>query len=265
MALKINESIFLNEILASEKYQNSSLIGRIDILNHVRTSRAFYGWGHVFIKKIIEDAPSKRIDFLNLHWKQHSSLDISLFKDTLGNYIIEYPTESGSVTDPENISGACSPLGSGPLRICRKIENFSNFTNRGFQNNENLKFFRYLRAMYNEAWLELKRNVVKELKKSVDRNSITEYYDAKKADKTVAIMAMAKSINSLLNSIEGYRDSMAGASAESAHNAFTAIEKNFFTFRAEHNRIDWNALHPRKRIPGGKKVLEALLELEEKV
>lgn len=268
MVLKITESYFLSEILSSEKYLNSSLIGKIDLLNHVRTSRAWFGWGHNTIKKVIEDQPSKKIQYKNLNWKTYKSLDVTLYRDTSGNYIIEYPINQSdsAFADRDNLSGPLFSIGTdGGGTVKRTIEKFCSYPTTGYHSTENTKFIRYLRSIYNESWLDLKRKVVADLKKSIDNDSIAEYLDSKKADRTVAIMKMAKSINNLLSSVEAYKQSIPNVLNEKeADNLLKTVERYFYTLRLDHNRINWNSINPKKKIPGGKKVMKVLQDIEEK-
>ena len=78
-------------------------------------------------------------------------------------------------------------------------------------------------------------------------------------------MKMAKSINNLLSSVEAYKQSIPNVLNEKeADNLLKTVERYFYTLRLNHNRVNWNSINPKKKIPGGKKVMKVLQDIEEK-
>ncbi len=256
MTFKINESLYLNDLLNTERFINSSLLEKIDFLNRSRSSRKFWSYNINGILKIIEDQPTKKITFIGLIWQGKECHDISLFKSHNGDYMIEYHTNT-EIFDSYISVPNFEPGGryKTTINISKFIENGSKFHS---QTNEHIKLLRYLKSIYEFAWLNLKREKVAELKKQIDKSSANEYIASRNAKKTVAIMKLMQETLNISNTVETYNNSIkiANSTAE-ADKYFKNIEQAFHKLRSEHYRINWNDIEIKERLPGGKLALKA--------
>lgn len=263
MTFKLTESVYLNELMTSERYVNSSLLDKIDFLNRARSSKRFWSYGINWISKIVDDQPSKRIEFEGLLWKGRDCPNIVLFRDTRGEYMIQYSTDT-VLSSPDNTDGPVLIFEPGGKTIVSR--NLARFNEHGqsshrlnhFQNNEHNKFLRYLKSVYEFGWLELKRTKVAELKKSIDKVSVEEYRAARRANRTVAVMKLGQASANLFAAVETYRKSIENiSSGKEAEQLLNQIQKAFYNLRLEQCRTRWNDIEHKKRLPGGKKTLQA--------
>lgn len=263
MTFNITESLYLNELMTSERYINSSLLDKIDFLNRARSSKRFWSYGINWFSKIIEDQPSKKIAFQGLIWKGKTCADILLYKDTRGEYMIQYPTNT-ELSSPDNTDGPVLVFEpEGKTIVNRHLSRFnehgqSSHRSNMYQNTEHNKFLRYLKSVYEWGWLELKRTKVDELKKSIDKTSVEEYRAARRANRTVAVMKLGQISANLFAAVETYRKSIPNiSSGKEAEQLLSQIEKAFYSLRSEQARIRWIDIEHKKRLPGGKKSLQA--------
>ena len=269
MAFKLTESVYLNELMTSERYVNSSLLDKIDFLNRARSSKRFWSYGVNWISKIIEDQPSKRVIFEGLIWKGKNCSSIILYKDSRGENMIQYSTDA-ELTSPDNTDGPVFTFEpGGKTIISRSLVRFNEYGQSAhrfnqYQNTEHNKFLRYLKSVYEFGWLELKRTKVTELKKSIDKVSVEEYRAARKANRTVAVMKLAQASASLFASVETYRKSIQDiSSGKEAEQLLNQIERAFYNLRLEQHHTRWNDIEHKKRLPGGKKAIQASEESKE--
>lgn len=260
MTLKITESNYLNELMSSERFLNSSLLDKIDFLNRARASKKFWSYGLNWVTKIIDDQPTRSVRYPNIRWKDKTCSNILLYKDvTTSEYMIQYPTDTEvAINNSDGPVVGFDP--NGKYRVSRSITRFLEYNSSSpryspyaMNTSEHTKFLRYLKSVYENSWLNLKREKVAELKKLINSETINEYYDSRKAIKTVAIMKLAQASSNLFSSVESYRHSIQNiATAAEAEQLFSQLEKSFFAFRTEHYRTRWSDMEIKKRLPGGK-------------
>lgn len=270
MTFKLTESVYLNELMTSERYVNSSLLDKIDFLNRARSSRRFWSYGPKWISKIIDDQPSKKVVYQGLVWKGRECPDIIIYNDSRGENMIQYPTDT-ELSSPDNTDGPVLVFEPGGKTIVtRSITRFNEHgTLSGrvnpYQGTEHNKFLRYLKSIYEWGWLELKRTKVAELKNQIDNSSIDEYRATRKVNRTLAIMKLAGASADLFSSVETYRKSIENvASEKEADHLFSKIEQAFNKLRVDHCCTRWYDIDIKKRLPGGKKALLALEKSKEK-
>jgi len=270
MAFNLTESVYLNELMTSERYVNSSLLDKIDFLNRARSSRRFWSYGPKWISKIIDDQPSKKVVYQGLVWKGRECPDIIIYNDSRGENMIQYPTDT-ELSSPDNTDGPVLVFEPGGKTIVtRSITRFNEHgTLSGrvnpYQGTEHNKFLRYLKSVYEWGWLELKRTKVAELKNQIDNSSIDEYRATRKVNRTLAIMKLAGASADLFSSVETYRKSIENvASEKEADHLFSKIEQAFAKLRVDHCCTRWYDIDIKKRLPGGKKALLALEKSKEK-
>lgn len=271
MAIRLTESIYLNELMASERYLNSSLLDKIDFLNRARASKKFWTYRNDWVSKIIDDQPSKRIEYHGLTWRGKDSPSIVLFKNlSTGENCIQYTTDA-DLPENDNIDGPIltfEPGGKNIINrsIARFAEHGSVSTRYGYALNQSdhTKFLRYIKSIYEWDWLSLKRQKVAELKKQIDKSSVEEYRAARKANKTVAVMKLAQASSNLFSAVQSYINSIEDVqSGSEADKLLTEIDRTFYALRLEHSRTRWNDIEIKKRLPGGKKATELLKDTKE--
>lgn len=256
---KIDNSNLLERICSEEKFTSKTTLEQIEYLNKFRSRRGLYRWGgNSIMDHLIDDQPGRTLTFENIKWANHtiSSVTFRYVNSNIG-HVIRYPVNSSTNSfNHDDPVIAFAPNGMAYAE--RPVRNFLryNVTNTWGSNTDHDKFFRYLYKQYENAWLDLKRRRVAELKATLDSDSVNEFVMAKRAQHTQAIMDIAMQVGNLTAKLETYRNRIGSVhTAYEAEKMFEEVNIAFqnFNYTQERNQ---KRLNSDVRIPGGKKVKE---------
>ena len=258
----IERSKTLDELINSSKFSNKTTLEKIDTLNKFRYKN-YYSYNSYGFNNLIEDQYCQNIAFNHVFDESGiPAKPLYFFKDNITHqYMVKYAVDAANselLTDIQKPAIPYSPHGNNyairPIEIWLRAD-----ANRWNCNERHMKLLKILKQQYANAWLELKRRKVAELKRSLDVDSINDYVAARKAEKTQAIMDIAMAISSLTAKLETFRNRIGNiSSAMEANKLFSEAENTFYTLRNVHNR-NLRRLNDKTRIPGGaktKKVIE---------
>ena len=256
---KIDNSNLLERICSEEKFTSKTTLEQIEYLNKFRSRRGLYRWGgNSIMDHLIDDQPGRTLTFENIKWANHtiSSVTFRYVNSNIG-HVIRYPVNS-SINSFNHDDPVMAFAPNGIAYAERPVRNFLryNVTNTWGSNTDHDKFFRYLYKQYENAWLDLKRRRVAELKATLDSDSVNEFVMAKRAQHTQAIMDIAMSVASLTAKLETYRNRIGNVhTAHEAEKMFDEVHNDFQNFTYVQSR-NQKRLNSDVRIPGGKKVKE---------
>lgn len=256
---KIDNSNLLERICSEEKFTSKTTLEQIEYLNKFRSRRGLYRWGgNSIMDNLIDDQPGRTLTFENIKWANHtiSSVTFRYVNSNVG-HVIRYPINSSTNSfNHDDPVIAFAPNGMAYAE--RSVRNFLryNVTNTWGSNTDHDKLYRYLYKQYENAWLDLKRRRVAELKATLDSDSVNEFVMAKRAQHTQAIMDIAMSVASLTAKLETYRNRIGNVhTAHEAEKMFDEVHNDFQNFTYVQSR-NQKRLNSDVRIPGGKKVKE---------
>lgn len=255
----INSSRLLDSILSEEKFTSKTTLEQIEYLNKYRSRRGLYRWGrNSIMDNVIDDQPGKTVTFNPIRWKGQPCNPIT-FRYVGGDiqYSIRYPVQSRPGLDPDSINGVIYDfIPNGDAYIERGVKAFirHNVRSQWGSNDEHDKLFRYLFKQYENAWLDLKRRKVAELKATLDTDSVNDFIAAKRAQHTQAIMDIAMAVGALTGKLETYRSRIGSVTtAYEAEKMFNEVEMAFRNFNYVQDR-NTKRLNKKVRLPGGKNV-----------
>lgn len=255
----ISSSRLLDSICSEEKFTSKTGLEQIEYLNKYRSRRGLYRWGRSSIMEaVIDDQPGKTVTFNHIRWKGQPCNPIT-FRYVGGDieYSIRYPVQSRHGLDPDSINGVIYDfIPNGDAYIERGIKRFlrHGVHSQWGSNDEHDKLFRYLFKQYENAWLDLKRRKVAEIKATLDSDSVNEFVAAKRAQHTQAIMDIAMSVGNLTAKLETYRNRIGSVNtAYEAEKMFEEVEMAFRNFNYIQDR-NQKRLNKNVRLPGGKNV-----------
>lgn len=259
----IDSSDLLNIICSEEKFTSKTTLEQIEYLNKYRSRRGLYRWGSTSIlDSVINDQPGRSITFKPIRWQGQPCAPITCRYVGSGDiaFTIRYPVLSftaGNRLDPDNFSGTIFDFfPNGDTYIERDFKKFlrHGVTTQWGSNSEHDKLFRYLFKQYENAWLDLKRRKVAELKATLDTDSVNDFIAAKRAQHTQAIMDIAMAVGALTGKLETYRSRIGSVTTQGeAEKMFQEVESAFrhFSYTQERNT---RRLNKKVRLPGGKNV-----------
>ena len=256
---KIDNSNLLERICSEETFTSKTTLEQIEYLNKFRSRRGLYRWGgNSIMDHLIDDQAGQTLTFENIKWGNHTINSVTFrYVNSNVGHIIRYPINSSTNSfNHDDPVIAFAPNGMAYAE--RPVRNFLryNVTNTWGSNTDHDKFFRYLYKQYENAWLDLKRRRVAELKATLDSDSVNEFVMAKRAQHTQAVMDIAMSVASLTAKLETYRNRI--GNVHTAHEA----EKMFYEIHNDFQKLNYvqsrnqKRLNSDVRIPGGKKVKE---------
>lgn len=259
----INSSDLLNFICSEDKFTSKTALEQIEYLNKYRSRRGLYRWGSTSIlDNIINDQPGKTVTFNPIRWQGQPCNPITCRYVGSGDiaYTIRYSVLSftaGNRLDPDNFNGPIFDfVPNGDAYIERDIKAFLRHgvkTSWG-SNAEHDKLLRYLFKQYENAWLDLKRRKVAEIKATLDTDSVNDFIAAKRAQHTQAIMDIAMAVGVLTGKLETYRSRIGSVTAQyEAEKMFQEVESAFRHFNYTQQR-NTRRLNKKVRLPGGKNV-----------
>ena len=264
----INSSRLLDNILSEDKFTSKTALEQIEYLNKFRSRRGLYRWGrNSIMDSVVDDQPGKTVTFNSIRWKGQPCNPIT-FRYVGGEieYIIRYPVQHLSVLDPANFSGPIFDfMPDGDAYIERGVKRFlrHGVHSQWGSNDEHDKLYRYLFKQYENAWLDLKRRKVAELKASLDSDSVNEFVAAKRAQHTQAVMDIAMQVAALTAKLETYRNRIGNVtSAREAEEMFTEVDNAFRNFNYTQER-NTKRLNKNVKLPGGKRVKQIAENKEE--
>jgi hypothetical protein len=256
---KIDNSNLLERICSEEKFTSKTTLEQIEYLNKFRSRRGLYRWGgNSIMDNLIDDQAGRTLTFENIKWGNHTINSVTFrYVNSNVGHVIRYPINSSTNSfNHDDPVMAFAPNGMAYAE--RPVRNFLryNVTNTWGSNTDHDKLYRYLYKQYENAWLDLKRRRVAELKATLDSDSVNEFVMAKRAQHTQAIMDIAMSVASLTAKLETYRNRIGSVhTAYEAEKMFEEVNIAFqnFNYTQERNQ---KRLNSDVRIPGGKKVKE---------
>lgn len=259
----ITSSKLLDTICSEDKFTSKTTLEQIEFLNKFRSRRGLYRWGATSIlDNIIEDQPERTITFNHIKWQGLPCKPITCRYVGGGDvsYSIRYPVTSATTSpyvDADNLKGIIHDFApNGDIYIERDIKAFLRHGVKSSwgSNAEHDKLFRYLFKQYENAWLDLKRRKVAEIKSTLDTDSVNEFIAAKRAQHTQAIMDIAMTVGALTAKLETYRNRIGSVTtASEAIKMFNEVESSFrhFSFTQDRNT---KRLNKKVKLPGGKNV-----------
>ena len=256
---KIDNSNLLERICSEEKFTSKTTLEQIEYLNKFRSRRGLYRWGgNSIMDHLIDDQAGRTLTFENIKWGNHTINSVTFrYVNSNVGHVIRYPINSSTKSfNHDDPVIAFAPNGMAYAE--RPVRNFLryNVTNTWGSNTEHDKLYRYLYKQYENAWLDLKRRRVAELKATLDSDSVNEFVMAKRAQHTQAIMDIAMQVGNLTAKLETYRNRIGSVhTAYEAEKMFEEVNIAFqnFNYTQERNQ---KRLNSDVRIPGGKKVKE---------
>lgn len=258
----INSSRLLDSICSEEKFTSKTTLEQVEYLNKYRIRRGLYRWGrNSIMDSVVDDQPGKTVTFNSIRWKGQPCNPIT-FRWVGGDieYTIRYPVLSftaGNRLDPDNFSGPIFDfVPNGDAYVERSVKGFirHGVKSQWGSNDEHDKLFRYLFKQYENAWLDLKRRKVAELKATLDTDSVNDFIAAKRAQHTQAIMDIAMAVGALTGKLETYRNRIGSVTtAYEAEKMFNEVEMAFRNFNYVQDR-NTKRLNKKVRLPGGKNV-----------
>lgn len=268
-SLYITTSELLDQICSSAKFTAMTTLDQIDHLNRYRCRRSFYRYGsYSVLDNIIEDQPNRTLTFDRISWGGKPCKPISFrFHSNDVGYLIRYPVNAHGYS-AEVLNGYNQSIipwdPQGEQTAERAVREFVRYgvKSQWGSNEEYNKLFKLLRKQYEDAWLDLKRRKVSELKATLDGDSVSEFIAAKSAEKTQAIMDIAMAVGALNAKLETYRNRIGGVSTTyEAEKMFNEVDTAFraLMYTQERNK---RRLNTKARIPGGKRV-KAMAEKKE--
>jgi hypothetical protein len=264
----IDSSRLLDSILSEEKFTSKTNLEQIEYLNKYRSRRGLYRWGrNSIMDSVVDDQPGKTVTFNHIRWKGQPCNPITFRYVGAGDieYSIRYPVQHADA-DPANVSGPIFDfMPDGDAYIERGVKAFLRHGVRSQwgSNDEHDKLFRYLFKQYENAWLDLKRRKVAEIKATLDTDSVNDFIAAKRAQHTQAIMDIAMSVGVLTGKLETYRSRIGSVTTQGeAEKMFQEVESAFrhFNYTQERNT---RRLNKNVRLPGGKNVKKLIDNGEE--
>jgi len=256
---KIDNSNLLERICSEEKFTSKTTLEQIEYLNKFRSRRGLYRWGgNSIMDNLIDDQAGRTLTFENIKWGNHTINSVTFrYVNSNVGHVIRYPINSSTNSfNHDDPVIAFAPNGMAYAE--RSVRNFLryNVTNTWGSNTDHDKLYRYLYKQYENAWLDLKRRRVAELKATLDSDSVNEFVMAKRAQHTQAIMDIAMSVASLTAKLETYRNRIGNVhTAHEAEKMFDEVHNDFQNFTYVQSR-NQKRLNSDVRIPGGKKVKE---------
>lgn len=267
--LQINSSNLLNQICNDINFTQKTTLAQIEYLNKYRARRRLYRYGsYSVIDNILEDQPTLTLTFDKIGWGGKICKPISFrFHSPDVGFLIRYPVNGLNYANAtlDDISSAVIPWEpQGEHTAERSVREFIRYgvKNQWGTNEEYSKLLKLLRKQYENAWLDLKRRKVAELKATLDGDSINEFIAVKNAEKTQAIMDIAMAVGALNAKLETYRNRIGGVTTTyEAEKMFSEVDTAFraLMYTQERNK---RRLNTKTRIPGGKKV-KAMTEKKE--
>lgn len=260
-SLYITSSKLLDQLCSSTKFTSKTTLDQIDFLNRYRSRRSFYRYGaYSIMDNIVEDQPNLTLTFDKLTWggKLCNPISFRFHSNDVG-FLIRYPVKDQGYTaaDLNDISLSVIPWDPhGEQTAERPVREFMRYGVRSQwgSNEEYNKLFMQMRGQYENAWLDLKRRKVAELKASLDSDSVNEFVAAKRAEHTQAIMDIAIAVGTLTAKLETYRNRIGSVNtAYEAEKMFSEVEMAFRSFNYVQER-NAKRLNKNVKIPGGKKV-----------
>ena len=263
---KIDHSNLLDKICSEVKFTEKTTLEQIEYLNKFRSRRGLYRWGgNSIMDNIIDDQPGRTLNFVNIKWGNHtvSSVTFRYVNSEVG-HVIRYPINA-SMNSLDHNSPVMAFVPNGNAYAERPVRNFLryNVANAWGSNADHDKIFRYLYKQYENAWLDLKRRKVAELKASLDSDSVNEFVAAKRAQHTQAVMDIAMQVAALTAKLETYRNRIGNVtSAREAEEMFTEVDNAFRNFNYTQER-NTKRLNKNVKLPGGKRVKQIAENKEE--
>ena len=263
---KIDHSNLLDKICSEVKFTEKTTLEQIEYLNKFRSRRGLYRWGgNSIMDNIIDDQPGRTINFVNIKWGNHtvSSITFRYVNSEVG-HVIRYPINA-SMNSLDHNGPVMAFVPNGNAYAERPVRNFLryNVANAWGSNADHDKIFRYLYKQYEDAWLDLKRRKVAELKASLDSDSVNEFVAAKRAQHTQAVMDIAMQVAALTAKLETYRNRIGNVtSAREAEEMFTEVDNAFRNFNYTQER-NTKRLNKNVKLPGGKRVKQIAENKEE--
>jgi hypothetical protein len=250
MTFQITQSIFLDNVLDKLTTQEKTTLEKIDYLNKLRLNRRFYGWGRNLVDNMVNDQPSRSLTFEGFIHRGQISSPVKLYWDNdYQSVMIDYPTISTNSSPPPYVP-------NGSIRFQTTFGTFITFgqVNKWSLNSEYESLIKQFRKAYAEAWLNLKRKKVNELKNSLDSDSINEFIAVKRAIKTQAIIEINIQTATLMSKLENYQRNISTiTNPAEANSLFNEVETLMIKLKYMHER-NVSKLNNNPRIPGGKKV-----------
>lgn len=250
----ITSSVYLDRIMTENSFTSKTVLEQIDYLNRLRfrNSGRRYSYG-VMVDQYISDQSNMSLEFNNLIFlgqKVNSPIDI--WYDVNKNlHFIRYPASTKK--DSNSVFGF-DP--NGKLCIECNIKDFLRYDckNTWMVNELHKKLLMLLRGLYENAWLKLKREKVRELKSKLDSSSVEEFLAAKRVAKTQAIMNIAMAIGALTGKLETYQKNISSVdSPVKAYRMFSEVESAWREFSMTQD-ANQKRLNSDPKIPGGKAV-----------
>jgi len=263
---KIDHSNLLDKICSEVKFTEKTTLEQIEYLNKFRSRRGLYRWGgNSIMDNIIDDQPGRTLNFVNIKWGNHtvSSITFRYVNSEVG-HVIRYPINA-SMNSLDHNGPVMAFVPNGNAYAERPVRNFLryNVANAWGSNADHDKIFRYLYKQYENAWLDLKRRKVAELKASLDSDSVNEFVAAKRAQHTQAVMDIAMQVAALTAKLETYRNRIGNVtSAREAEEMFTEVDNAFRNFNYTQER-NTKRLNKNVKLPGGKRVKQIAENKEE--
>lgn len=263
---KIDHSNLLDKICSEVKFTEKTTLEQIEYLNKFRSRRGLYRWGgNSIMDNVIDDQPGRTINFVNIKWGNYtvSSITFRYVNSEVG-HVIRYPINA-SMNSLDHNSPVMAFVPNGNAYAERPVRNFLryNVANAWGSNADHDKIFRYLYKQYENAWLDLKRRKVAELKASLDSDSVNEFVAAKRAQHTQAVMDIAMQVAALTAKLETYRNRIGNVtSAREAEEMFTEVDNAFRNFNYTQER-NTKRLNKNVKLPGGKRVKQIAENKEE--
>lgn len=264
---KIDHSNLLDKICSEVKFTEKTTLEQIEYLNKFRFRRGMYRWGgNSIMDNIIDDQPGRTINFVNIKWGNHtvSSITFRYVNSEVG-HVIRYPINASMNSLDHNGPVMVAFVPNGNAYAERPVRNFLryNVANAWSSNPDHDKIFRYLYKQYENAWLDLKRRKVAELKASLDSDSVNEFVAVKRAQHTQAVMDIAMQVAALTAKLETYRNRIGNVtSAREAEEMFTEVDNAFRNFNYTQER-NTKRLNKNVKLPGGKRVKQIAENKEE--
>lgn len=263
---KIDHSNLLDKICSEVKFTEKTILEQIEYLNKFRSRRGLYRWGgNSIMDNIIDDQPGRTLNFVNIKWGNHtvSSITFRYVNSEVG-HVIRYPINA-SMNSLDHNGPVMAFVPNGNAYAERPVRNFLRY-NVAYDwgsNADHDKIFRYLYKQYENAWLDLKRRKVAELKASLDSDSVNEFVAAKRAQHTQAVMDIAMQVAALTAKLETYRNRIGNVtSAREAEEMFTEVDDAFRDFNYTQER-NTKRLNKNVKLPGGKRVKQIAENKEE--
>lgn len=263
----INSSNLLNDICSRDSFKEKTTLDQIEFLNRYRARTKFWLYSNTLLDAIVRDQPNQSLTYDNVvfNGQQHKTI---YFRFEISKLVIRYPVDMSLINKESylnDLGGTIIPLQPrGNAYAERYAESFLRWDtkNSWSLNEQHSKFFKLLRNIYLDAWLELKRQKVQELKGSLNSESVNEFIAARRAEKTQAIMDIAMHIANLTAKLETYRSRIGNVhTVHEAEKMYSEVEKAIqgLQYTQERNK---KRLNTATKIPGGKKV-KSLTEKKE--